>query len=529
MNSLTSPLLHFVWQGAIIASALWLALRFAQSSRTRYALASAALLLMALTPIMNYWDAALSAPQLAERLPGLAGRLPVNSASPSAAEFVWLPYLWLAGVALCSIRVMRAALATQQLQRGARTIANPCPQLFDRAVRIVESVRVKVPAQLGVLKPVILLPLGMAMQLPAAQLEAILAHELAHIRRHDYLVNLLQVFVETLLFYHPGVWWVSQVMRREREHCADDLALAMTRDPHAYASALLTLEEARQAGFATAANGGDLKTRIERALAGSAPERGSVLPAVLALALAFSYTVVLRAQAPTAPQPAAAPIVVQADREIADLKAELKKLRAEREHTAQIEAEVAHLRAQLAAQTREPGKRRPVLLGLNPLTGELLDQQKYEFDAVEQALVSQLKHAAKLAAWQAEQQRREARRVMSEQATRDQAKQEGEAELAELQAEQMRQVAQAQQVQADKQEAEHRRRIAYANEKWSTKDRKGSETPRGRVYVESGPPDELEIYKDKSEAWLYRTRDGRIIQRFDSERNLTGETVEGKK
>ena len=529
MNSLTSPLLHFVWQGTIIAGALWLALRFAQSSRTRYALSSAALLLMALAPIVNYWDAALGTPQVVERIAGQAGRLAITQAPPAAAEFAWLPYLWLAGVALCSIRVMRAALATHQLQRDARTIANPCPHLFDRAVRIVESARVTVPAQLGVLKPVILLPLGMALQLPAAQLEAILAHELAHIRRHDYLVNLLQVFVETLLFYHPGVGWVSQVMRREREHCADDLALEMIRDPHAYAAALLTLEESRQAGFATAANGGDLKTRIERVLAGGAPERGSLLPAVLALVLAFSYTVVLRAQ----PQAAASPIVAEApvpDREIAELKAELTKLRAERDHTAKIEAEVAHLREQLAVQTREAGKRSPVLLRLNPLTGELLDLQKFEADLAQQKLAGHLKIKAERAFLEAQEPRLKADQMRSEQETKDQAaQQKHEAEQAKLQATQLRLMAQAQQVQADKQQAEQPRRIAYADKKWSTKDRKGSETPRGRLYVESGPPDELEIYTDRSEAWLYRTRDGRIIQRFDSEGNLVTHTVEGKK
>src|SRR4029453_8886762 len=115
---------------------------------------------------------------------------------------------------------------------------------------------------------VILLPLACALQLSPAQLEAILAHELAHVRRHDYLLNLIQTAIETLLFFHPAVWWMSRRIRTEREHAADDLALRATGNNRArYADALAALEELRTApppSPALAARGGPLLARVRR-------------------------------------------------------------------------------------------------------------------------------------------------------------------------------------------------------------------------------------------------------------------------
>ena len=94
---------------------------------------------------------------------------------------------------------------------------------------------VEVPTVIGWLRPVVLMPASALSGMGPQQLEAILAHELAHIRRHDYLVNLLQTVVETLLFYHPAVWWLSGRIRVERENCCDDLAVSLCGDPYAYA------------------------------------------------------------------------------------------------------------------------------------------------------------------------------------------------------------------------------------------------------------------------------------------------------
>ena len=164
------------------------------------------------------------------------------------------------------------------------------------------------PAVIGWLRPVILLPASCLIGLTPGQLESILAHELAHIRRHDYLINLLQNVVETLLFYHPAVWWVSRRIRAEREHCCDDLAVKTCGDAAAYARALATLEELRPAPapFALAAAGAPLLERIRR-LAGQ-PERSAVRPAwpvagIIALLLLALLAAALRNN-PASAQPA---------------------------------------------------------------------------------------------------------------------------------------------------------------------------------------------------------------------------------
>src|SRR5205085_11492852 len=136
-----------------------------------------------------------------------------------------------------------------------------------RPVRLCASALVEVPTVVGWLRPVVLLPVCALTALSAPQLEALIAHELAHIRRHDYLCNLLQTIIETLLFYHPAVWWLSKRVRIEREHCCDDAAVAATGDVLVYARALTALEQLRRRpapALVIAANGGSLMQRIQR-------------------------------------------------------------------------------------------------------------------------------------------------------------------------------------------------------------------------------------------------------------------------
>jgi len=135
-----------------------------------------------------------------------------------------------------------------------------------RSVRLLATDRVDSPSVIGWLRPVILAPVGVLCGLAPEQVEALLAHELAHVRRHDYLVNVLQGIAESLLFYHPAVWWISNQIRAEREHCCDDLAVAASGDVLVYARALAELESMRPAHFkaALSANGGSLLRRIQR-------------------------------------------------------------------------------------------------------------------------------------------------------------------------------------------------------------------------------------------------------------------------
>ena len=141
---------------------------------------------------------------------------------------------------------------------------------ISRPVRLMKSACVEVPTVIGWLSPVVLIPVGAFMGLSPDQLRDILVHELAHIKRHDYLVNLIQVVAETLLFFHPAVSWVSRIIREERENCCDDAVVVMNEDRLAYAKALVRLEELRHSrpGLAVRADGGTLLSRIRRLTGG---------------------------------------------------------------------------------------------------------------------------------------------------------------------------------------------------------------------------------------------------------------------
>jgi beta-lactamase regulating signal transducer with metallopeptidase domain len=170
-----------------------------------------------------------------------------------------------------------------------------------RAIGIYESTLACVPAVFGAIRPAIVLPVSAVTGLPAAHVEAILAHELAHIARHDFLVNCIQAVVEVVLFYHPAVWWLSRRIRQEREMYCDQIAAALCGDRVMYSRALLALEEGREE-FALAATGGDLKSRIERLLHPSDPrrrnsEQTAFVPALLIMLVLLmgAATVAMRA------------------------------------------------------------------------------------------------------------------------------------------------------------------------------------------------------------------------------------------
>jgi beta-lactamase regulating signal transducer with metallopeptidase domain len=282
-------LIHFIWQGALIAVlyvfASVLLRRF--SANIRYSAACLAMLLMLVAPaatligISAAGDNFPAAVPIAETTQSdqtleqgdqitvepLISEVRSDSETASAAQPIstrrwaqaqlprampWLLALWFAGVFFLSLRFAGGWVMVQRLKR-----TDPSPSLdhwqtrlaslsrrlrVSRPVRLCESALVEVPTVIGWLRPVILLPASALTGLSAEQLEALLAHELAHIRRYDYLVNLLQTSIETLFFYHPAVWWVSAQVRHEREHCCDDLAVVACGDVLTYAHALTTLE-----------------------------------------------------------------------------------------------------------------------------------------------------------------------------------------------------------------------------------------------------------------------------------------------
>ena len=209
---------------------------------------------------------------------------------------------WLFGMLVLSIRPLVSWRATRVLRSHGRSLV-PEPivcatvRIAERlrirqAIEVTQSTLVDVPTVIGWLKPLVLLPASAISGLTNEQVEAVIAHELAHVRRHDYLVNLFQLLIETVFFYHPAAWWVSHVMRVEREACCDDIAVHMTGDRAGYAKMLLWLEESRNpaalASLGMSARGGlrggSLLDRIRRIVSAS-PETRATGPLAIAVSV----------------------------------------------------------------------------------------------------------------------------------------------------------------------------------------------------------------------------------------------------
>jgi uncharacterized protein (TIGR03435 family) len=308
-------LVHFLWQGTLIAI-LYAAVRhLVCRANGRYLLACAALVSMMAAPLVTWYSmgppdattlAAVDQTAKAPRAIAMAASLPVavQAVVPAAQMAQWLQWavaIWLAGASGLSVRMLGGWITAARLRWK---LARPAPlewcHAMDRlrtrlglarAVSLRVSAMVQAPVVIGAWRPLVLVPVGMLTGLPAAQVEALLVHELAHIRRHDYLVNLLQSVAEALLFYHPAVWWVSGHIRTERERCCDDAAVAVGGDVLEYVNALAELESSRPAYLAAvAANGGSLADRIARLLGESRPSsgtRGTLLATVLLAAATY--------------------------------------------------------------------------------------------------------------------------------------------------------------------------------------------------------------------------------------------------
>ena len=323
--ALSGALLHFIWQGTVVVGLLWVVLLLLrkQTAAVRYGVNCVALALLAALPVITTF--VLWTPSPAP-LPLLQpGRIFVFGA-PAISAFSWLSFLqqwtlpvWGIGVALFSLRMLWSCGQTFWLRRrGDEPEKYLVTLVADLALRMGVTGKVRVlisaigfagPCVIGWLRPVILVPASALAGLTTQQLEAVLAHELAHIYRADYLVNVLQTLVETLLFYHPAVWWISAAIRRERELCCDDLAVSTCGDAVTYARALTTLEKLRLAvpGLAMGSTSGPLLQRIQRIVGmpnhQSAPSRVSGMMALAAM-LAFGAMDLNWAKAQARPAPA---------------------------------------------------------------------------------------------------------------------------------------------------------------------------------------------------------------------------------
>lgn len=292
---------HSIWQGLIISLALGIAISILQkkNSRLLYKISVAALLFFVVCSAATFSEVYST-----DKNPGpgikseetrvqLLGLIELETEEETGESFFALNiyndlksifdfykteifFIWIAGLLIFSFRFSGGVIYVQRLRRSGisrlpdswnQTIKSLAGRAkINRPVPVMESVLVNVPVAIGYLKPLILLPVGILTGIPQNQVEAIIAHELAHIKRYDFPVNLFQSMAEAIFFYHPAVWWISSIIRRERENCCDDIALQLCGDPVIYSNALLSIQEFRgsRSTLVLAANGNQLYRRIKR-------------------------------------------------------------------------------------------------------------------------------------------------------------------------------------------------------------------------------------------------------------------------
>ena len=323
-------LLHFLWQGMVVAGLLAAVNRMLKNhpANSRYVAACASLLVMFAFPMATLYilTISFSADHAGITTSAISLATKHTAAFQTTGEMIrdwsgrfsniapWLTSGWFAGVLLLSFRMFGGWMHTRQLKKKytnaladhwQKRFASLCREIrISRPVRILESALVPAPMVIGWIRPVILIPASALTGLTPQQLETIIFHELAHVCRYDYLVNLAQSVIEILLFYHPAVWWVSRQIRAERENCCDDWALERCGDGITYARALTEIEILRQVSpqLAMGIDGGSLLKRIQRIVGEPAQAQGrsgSWIAGVIALAT--MVTLVTGAKIPVFP------------------------------------------------------------------------------------------------------------------------------------------------------------------------------------------------------------------------------------
>lgn len=313
-HALGWTLLSSLWQAMILLLLVVIALRMIPSrfSRERYIIACAG---MALIVVVNAATFAylfsqpstqtstviagnIAAEPAATPIAGpTAGTWFISAMGVLASNMPLIILCWAAGAIFFTLRMVSAWWYVSKLRTESSVIDDGwsdrlqvlAGQLgINRVITLAQSARIHSPMVIGCLKPIVLVPMGMLAGLPAEQIEAIFIHELAHIRRHDYIINLIQSFIEAIFFFNPFVWIISGIIRREREYCCDDTVVSKHGSPLAYARALTQLEEARltRAAFALtlAESKNQLLNRIKRIMEKSAKNysgKDRLIPAIL--------------------------------------------------------------------------------------------------------------------------------------------------------------------------------------------------------------------------------------------------------
>ncbi|MGA2653806.1 MAG: M56 family metallopeptidase [Terracidiphilus sp.] len=335
LTAIAWTLIHFCWQAAAIAAVYrLLSLAFAKrTSHARYLLALSALLLMLATSVTTFAWEMRSAPsiptaatantavsrtlaelKIAPIVTPPTGSTQLTDSSPSLVSLVprlvpLIDAFWLIGIIVLSIRSLGGWWLIQRLRATATIEPSAAMQAAFQRIATALGLRRLVllritnaiagPVTVGALRSLVLLPLSAATSLGPDELEVVLAHELAHVRRADFFWNLLQTLAETLFFFHPAVWWIGARIRHERELCCDDLALQVCPNPIVYAHALFHLEEQRSQNLqlAMALDGHQspqtLRIRIARILGEPMPRSAQRPMRPFSLAAACAALIVL--------------------------------------------------------------------------------------------------------------------------------------------------------------------------------------------------------------------------------------------
>lgn len=295
VHSLGWAILHSLWQGALVYVALWIVLALFPNmqAKHKYALVYGGLMLLFGSFAVNFYQEwsqlQLAVVKITESTGSIsnsktlfASTLPQHTSGLSSfivgieSILPLLVVLYALGITVLSIRLTINILNVKHLRsQGIETPSLSVVKMLDsllstqaitKKVAIYISNKIDVPATIGFLKPIILLPVASINNLSTEELEAILIHELAHIKRNDYLMNIIQTVAETILFFNPFAWLISAQIRKEREYCCDDEVLIHTHYPIPYAKALANLETYRKQQLAMAASGnsGPLFNRIKR-------------------------------------------------------------------------------------------------------------------------------------------------------------------------------------------------------------------------------------------------------------------------
>lgn len=255
--------LHSLWQGALIACLMVIALRLAnkKSSNLRYWIAFSSIIAVFASALGTFFY--LLPSDTASVASEAAGQIMMSEPSDlgywfnilqdfMSSHLPTIVSLWIVGMIILSLRLAGGLIYVSRIRQQARTTDPRWQTVLDKmiqsrglrkTVRIAESTLVSIPVALGFIKPMILFPVAAMNKLSTSEIEAIIAHELAHLVRNDYLLNILQSVIEVIFYYNPAVWWISATIRHERENCCDDMAIALCGSSLTYAKALVSLED----------------------------------------------------------------------------------------------------------------------------------------------------------------------------------------------------------------------------------------------------------------------------------------------